>query len=98
MDLDSPTVIPWSTNLINLAKIFWNLQTKITFVDLNMELLVPENMQTTEEELHLIVRLRASDLSFYDGNVNNSYRRDRYANCDDPGEDIILDDHLFTFY
>lgn len=63
-----------------------------------MELLVPENIKTTEEELHLIVRLRASDLSFYDGNVNNSYRWDRYANCDDPGEDIILYDHLITFY
>lgn len=42
------------------------------------------------------MRLRASDLSFYDGNVDNSLRWDRYTNCDDPEQDIILYDYLFT--
>lgn len=63
-----------------------------------MELRVPENIKTIEGELDLIVRLRASDLSFYDGDVDNSHGWDRYANCDDPEEDIILYRYLFTFH
>lgn len=44
------------------------------------------------------MRLRASDLSFYDGNVNNPLRWDGYANCDDPEQDIISYDYLFTVF
>lgn len=44
------------------------------------------------------MRLRASDLSFYDGNVNYSLRWDGYTNGDDPEQDIISDDYLFTVF
>lgn len=44
------------------------------------------------------MRLRASNLSLYDGNVDNSLRWDRHANCDDPEQDIISYDYLFTAF
>lgn len=38
------------------------------------------------------MRPRACDLSLYDGNVDHSLRRHRYANCDDPEEEKWIHD------
>lgn len=57
-----------------------------------------KTIKTTVKEFDLIVRLRTSDLSLYDGNVDNSLRWDGHANCDDPEQDILSSDYLFAAF
>lgn len=42
------------------------------------------SIKLQRKQRHLVVRLGACDLFLYDGNVDDSFRRHRNANCDGP--------------